>query len=248
GGGGPFGAGTPPNAGPDFVPYTSPVDFMLQSNGLSAIGPPWSQITAYDLNTGEIEWQIPNGEVAFLAAQGITGTGSHAPRGGPVATAGGLLFVGTSSDRAFRAYDRDTGEVLWKYELDGATEGVPAVCEVGGRQVITVASGRKGRVGPSCPGVRPRYGRGAVEVRARRGDRGRSGGIRGRRPAVHHDRERRQRALRPAQQRSAGAGQVHHVRAAGRRVARALELADTHGGPRGPLFLPPAERPRKARC
>ena len=147
GGGGPFGAGTPPNAGPDFVPYTSPVDFMLQSNGLSAIGPPWSQITAYDLNTGEIEWQIPNGEVAFLAAQGITGTGSHAPRGGPVATAGGLLFVGTSSDRAFRAYDRDTGEVLWKYQLDAATEGVPAVYEVDGRQFITIASGGNGLFG-----------------------------------------------------------------------------------------------------
>ncbi len=147
GGGGPFGVGTPPNAGPDFVPYTSPVDFMLQSNGLSAIGPPWSQITAYDLNEGVIEWQIPNGEVSSLAAQGITGTGSHAPRGGPVATAGGLLFVGTSSDRAFRAYDRDTGEVLWKYELDAATEGVPAVYEVDGRQFITIASGGNGLFG-----------------------------------------------------------------------------------------------------
>ena len=42
----------PPNAGPDFVPYTAPVDFMIQSNGLSAIGPPWSQLTAYDLNAG----------------------------------------------------------------------------------------------------------------------------------------------------------------------------------------------------
>ena len=147
GGGGPFGGGTPPNAGPDFVPYTSPVDFMLQSNGLSAIGPPWSQITAYDLNEGVIEWQIPNGEVSSLAAQGITGTGSHAPRGGPVATAGGLLFVGTSSDRAFRAYDRDTGEVLWKYQLDAASEGVPTVYEVDGRQFITIASGGNGLFG-----------------------------------------------------------------------------------------------------
>ncbi|HEX5419009.1 MAG TPA: PQQ-binding-like beta-propeller repeat protein, partial [Gammaproteobacteria bacterium] len=102
-----------PNAGPDFVPYVAPVDFMLQSNGLSAIKPPWSQITAYDLNTGEIKWQVPDGQVTYLAKEGHTDTGSHAPRGGPVATAGELLFVGTSSDRMFRAYDRDTGKVLW---------------------------------------------------------------------------------------------------------------------------------------
>src|SRR5690606_1043598 len=128
GGGRPAGAPPPaPNQGDDFIPYTVPVDFMMQSNGLNAIGPPWSQLTAYDLNEGVIDWQVPNGEVAYLAEQGITGTGSHAPRGGPVATAGGLLFVGTSSDRAFRAYDVETGEVLWTYRLDAASEGVPAV-------------------------------------------------------------------------------------------------------------------------
>jgi glucose dehydrogenase len=137
----------PPNAGPDFVEYTVPIDFMLQSNGLSAIGPPWSQLTAYDLNEGTIEWQVPNGQVTFLAEQGITDTGSHAPRGGPVATAGGLLFVGTSSDRAFRAYDRETGEVLWTYPLQAASEGVPAVYEVDGRQFITIATGGYGLFG-----------------------------------------------------------------------------------------------------
>jgi quinoprotein glucose dehydrogenase len=136
-----------PNGGPGFVPYTAPVDFMLQSNGLSAIGPPWSQITAYDLNTGEIEWQIPDGQVASLAAEGHTDTGSHAPRGGPVATAGGLLFVGTSSDRMLRAYDRDTGKVLWSYELGAASEGVPAVYEVNGREYVTFATGGNGLFG-----------------------------------------------------------------------------------------------------
>jgi quinoprotein glucose dehydrogenase len=96
----------PPNAGTDFVAYTAPVDFMLQpSTGLSALGPPWSQITAYDLNKGTILWQLPDGEVASLAAKGIHGTGSHAPRGGVVATGGGLLFIGTSSDRKFRALE-----------------------------------------------------------------------------------------------------------------------------------------------
>jgi CubicO group peptidase (beta-lactamase class C family) len=61
----------PPNAGPDFVPYTVPIDFMLQSNGLSAIGPPWSQLTAYDLNSGRIIWQLPNGDVHDMLERGI---------------------------------------------------------------------------------------------------------------------------------------------------------------------------------
>ncbi len=74
GGGGPPGGGNrppplpPPNAGEGFVAYVAPVDFMIQpSTGLSAIGPPWSQITAYDLNKGTILWQIPDGEVSKLA-------------------------------------------------------------------------------------------------------------------------------------------------------------------------------------
>jgi len=135
----------PPNAGPDFIPYTAPVDFMIQpSTGLSALGPPWSQITAYDLNKGTIMWQVPDGDVASLAAQGITGTGSHAPRGGVVATGGGLLFIGTSSDRKLRAYDADTGAVLWSYDLPAATEGVPAVYAIDGKQYLAIAVGGSG--------------------------------------------------------------------------------------------------------
>ncbi|HEY7673569.1 MAG TPA: pyrroloquinoline quinone-dependent dehydrogenase [Gammaproteobacteria bacterium] len=144
GGGPPPPAAPPPNAGPDFIPYQAPVDFMLQSNGLSALGPPWSQLTAYDLNKGEILWQIPNGSVSDLARFGIENTGSHAPRGGPVATGGGLLFVATSSDRKFRARDADTGEVLWQFDLPAASEGVPAVYAVGGREYIAIPVGGGG--------------------------------------------------------------------------------------------------------
>jgi glucose dehydrogenase len=144
-----------PNAGPDFVPYRSPVDFMLMSNGLSAIGPPWSQITAYDLNTGQIIWQKPHGGVMGLPE----GTGSQAPRGGVVTTAGGLVFAGTSSDRKMRAYDADTGEVLWEYDLPAATEGVPAVYEVDGRQYLAIAVGGNGMFAPNLDFPAPGPGR-----------------------------------------------------------------------------------------
>jgi quinoprotein glucose dehydrogenase len=127
-----------------FVAYRSPVNFLLQSNGLSAIDPPWSQLTAYDLNKGTIMWQVPDGNVGPLARYGITDTGSHAPRGGPVVTGGGLVFVATSSDRKIRARDADTGKVLWQYDLPAASEGVPAVYEVDGREYIAFPVGGNG--------------------------------------------------------------------------------------------------------
>ena len=133
-----------PNAGPGFIPYSVPIDFMIQSNGLSAIGPPWSQITAYDLNAGAVLWQTPNGDVAQLRDQGTTGTGAHAPRSGLVVTGGGLIFVATSSDRTFRARDVDNGSILWEFSLPAAPEGVPAVYEADGRQFIALPVGGNG--------------------------------------------------------------------------------------------------------
>jgi len=133
-----------PNAGPGFIPYSVPIDFMIQSNGLSAIGPPWTQITAYDLNAGTILWQIPNGDVAQLRDRGITGTGSHAPRSGLVVTGGGLIFMATSSDRMLRARDVNDGSILWEFALPAASEGIPAVYEADGRQFIALPVGGNG--------------------------------------------------------------------------------------------------------
>ena len=133
-----------PNSGGDVTPYKSPVNFMVQSNSLSGIGPPWSTITAYDMNSGNIIWQVPDGEVTSLAQQGVHDTGSHAPRGSPVVTGGGLLFIGTSSDRKLRARDTDTGKVLWEYDLPAASEGTPAVYAIGGRQFVAVPVGGNG--------------------------------------------------------------------------------------------------------
>ncbi len=164
-----------PNAGEDNLPYRWPVNFMLQSNGMVAIKPPFSNLTAYDMNTGEQLYSIPNGEIMTLEAQGITGVGAQTPRSGPVATAGGLLFVNTASDRAFRARDADTGEVLWEHRFDAGTEGVPAVYEVE-RAAVYHRAGRRcrplpRRTGPARTGAEPlRHlrpaGRRAVMLRA----------------------------------------------------------------------------------
>ena len=143
--------------GDGLTPYQSQVDFMLQpGDGQSAIGPPWSLITAYDMNTGKIMWSLPDGEVTQFVKKGIRNTGSVAPRGGPVATGGGIVFVGTSSDRKIRARDEETGKVLWEYDLPAATEGVPAVYEAGGREYLVLGVGGDGlfqpRLGQDPPG------------------------------------------------------------------------------------------------
>ena len=137
----------PTTADKDFKPYYAPIDFMLQSNGMSIVGPPWSRLTAYDLNKGTIKWQIPLGNVTQLAEKGITGTGSHVPRGGPVVTGSGLIFVATSSDRMLHAYDKATGKELWQFNLPAASAGVPAVYEAGGREYVAIAVGGNGFFG-----------------------------------------------------------------------------------------------------
>jgi len=111
------------------------------SNGLPAVGPPWTQLVAYDLNEGVIKWRVPDGNAPGLAAQGIMNTGTVRPRNGPVVTAGGLVFLPNSQDRMLRAYDTRTGAVLWERELDANPEGIPAVYEVRARQYVAFAAG-----------------------------------------------------------------------------------------------------------
>jgi len=111
------------------------------SNGLPAVGPPWTQLVAYDLNEGVIKWRVPDGNAPGLAAQGIMNTGTVRPRNGPVVTAGGLVFMPNSQDRMLRAYDASTGAVLWERELEANPEGIPAVYEVRGRQYVAFAAG-----------------------------------------------------------------------------------------------------------
>jgi quinoprotein glucose dehydrogenase len=126
----------PASATPDPVRYWSGYGYMMASDGLPQITPPWSTITAYDLNDGTIKWQVPAGGVTKLVAQGIKDTGSIEPRGGIVVTAGGLIFSGTKSDSTMRAYDKDTGKVLWEATIPAGPDGIPAIYEIGGRQYI----------------------------------------------------------------------------------------------------------------
>jgi quinoprotein glucose dehydrogenase len=119
---------------------------FLDPEGYPAVLPPWGTLNAINLNTGEFAWQIPLGEYPELAAQGLTNTGTE-NYGGPVVTAGGLVFIGaTNFDKKFRAFDKQTGELLWEAALPFSGNATPATYEIDGRQFVVIAAGGgKGR-------------------------------------------------------------------------------------------------------
>ncbi|HEX2918622.1 MAG TPA: PQQ-binding-like beta-propeller repeat protein [Edaphobacter sp.] len=131
---------TSPKLGPGGIRYWTGYGYMNSSDGLAAISPPWSTITAYDMNKGTIKWQIPLGEVTELVEKGIRNTGSYWPRGGAVVTAGGLIVVGTRSDSKLHIYDKDTGKQITEIKMAGGPEGIPTIYEVNGREYIAMSA------------------------------------------------------------------------------------------------------------
>src|SRR5688572_7566298 len=104
------------------------------------VNPPYTTLTAYDLNRGTIRWQIGLGDDLRLVAQGITGTGTAGMvKGGIVHTATGLLFA-TAADRKVHVYDSASGKQLSELQLGGATSGAPSMYELGGRQYLLVTA------------------------------------------------------------------------------------------------------------
>ena len=133
----PAAAPGPANMAYRFTGYRRFVD----PDGYPATATPWGTLNAIDMNTGEHAWTIPFGEYPELAAQGFTNTGSE-NYGGPVVTAGGLVFIGaTNHDRKFRAFDKTTGRLLWETTMPFSGNGTPATYEVAGRQFVVIAAG-----------------------------------------------------------------------------------------------------------
>ncbi|MBD2701733.1 PQQ-binding-like beta-propeller repeat protein [Spirosoma sp. BT702] len=135
-------AATSKNA--DF-PYSPPflnngnIQFRDQDN-YPALKTPWGTLNAIDLNTGNFVWQVPLGEYPDLMKQGLppTGTENH---GGPVVTAGGLVFIAATYDEKLRAFDRKTGKIVWEYKLPAGGFATPITYMIDGRQYVVIACG-----------------------------------------------------------------------------------------------------------
>jgi quinoprotein glucose dehydrogenase len=98
-------------------------------------------LNAINLNTGEYVWKIPFGEYPELAAKGMKNTGTE-NYGGPLVTAGGLLFIGaTNYDKKFHAYDKSSGTLLWETTLPFAGNATPITYQLHGRQFVVIAAG-----------------------------------------------------------------------------------------------------------
>ncbi|MFY0625017.1 MAG: PQQ-binding-like beta-propeller repeat protein [Reichenbachiella sp.] len=113
---------------------------FLDPDGYPGVKPPWGTLNAIDLNKGTIEWKVTLGEFDDLTEKGIPKTGTE-NYGGPVVTAGGLIFIGATSDGYFRAFNKQNGEEIWKTKLPASAQSTPATYEIEGHQYVVIAAG-----------------------------------------------------------------------------------------------------------
>ena len=128
-------------SGPDKAPPMLGTNFWDGRKGWPCQQPPWGELVAVNANTGDIAWRVPLGSFEELDALGVPVTGTL-NRGGPIATAGGLVFIAASQDARFRAFDARTGKVLWVADLTENGRAVPITyLSKRGTQYVAIMAG-----------------------------------------------------------------------------------------------------------
>jgi quinoprotein glucose dehydrogenase len=118
------------------TPYGMRRTAFTSSLGVPCVRPPWGQLTAVDMTRGTIKWQVPLGVTPFIPLElGTPGLG------GPIVTAGGLVFIAASFDDRLRAFETDTGTLVWEVKLPAGGQATPMTYVLGGRQYVVIAAG-----------------------------------------------------------------------------------------------------------
>lgn len=123
------------------TPYGMMFELLTSPLGLPCNSPPWGALSAVDLGTSTMAWDVPLGTTQELAPMGIalrTGTPNF---GGPIVTAGGLVFIGAAADNYLRAFDLKSGEELWAGALPAGGQATPMTYAIGGKQYVVIAAG-----------------------------------------------------------------------------------------------------------
>lgn len=132
------------------TPYGMRREALLSPIGLPCTPPPWGSLSAVDLRSGEIKWQVPLGSTRDLAPWFVPSRTLGVPNiGGPIVTAGGLIFIGAAMDNYLRAFDVETGKELWKGRLPAGGQATPMTYRAGAgnRQFVVIAAGGHGGLG-----------------------------------------------------------------------------------------------------
>lgn len=129
------------------TPYAMRRALLKSPLGAPCTAPPWGRLVALDLGKGEIAWSKPLGTSRDRAPWPFWGIEGAPNMGGPLSTAGGLVFVGATTDDFLRAFDTATGAEVWKARLPAGGQATPMSYEAGGRQYVVIAAGGHAKLG-----------------------------------------------------------------------------------------------------
>lgn len=128
------------------APYGMMRRAFFSPAGLPCVAPPWGTLNAVDLSAGTIRWQVPLGSVAEFTKNAPGTPAGSINLGGPIVTAGGLIFIAGTIDKRIRAFDIETGRELWSAELPATAHAMPMTYLIGGKQYVVIAAGGSAKI------------------------------------------------------------------------------------------------------